>query len=100
MMALDYGINIVKFFPVYQLGGVEILQQYNNGPFGKVEWVVTGGLGSHNFLPLLAHKNTLAAGGDWMFADNNALVEKNYAQITANTRASIQSVLDLRASLK
>ncbi len=100
MMALDYGINIVKFYPVYQLGGVDTLAQYNNGPFGMIEWVVTGGLGSHNFLPLLRHKNTLAAGGDWMFADGNAINTKNYDLIEENTRKSIQSVLDMRNAMK
>ncbi len=99
MAALECGINIVKFFPIYQMGGNEILAQFNNGPFGNVEWVVTGGLDGKNFLPLLAHKNTLACGGDWMFAEHNAIREKNYKQIVLNTRKTINDALDYRASL-
>src|SRR5574344_1278980 len=36
MMALEYGIDVVKFYPVYQMGGIEMLKQFNNGPFGNV----------------------------------------------------------------
>ena len=80
------------------MGGVEMLMQFNNGPFGNVKFVVTGGLNSKNFLPLVAYKNTFAAGGDWMFADENALKERNFKQITRNLRKSINDVLELRAA--
>jgi len=98
MMALDYGIHVVKFFPIYQLGGVEMLAQLNGGPFPDVQFVVTGGLNSQNFLPLMKHKNVLAAGGDWMFADENALKDRNYPQIMRNIRKSVNAVLELRAA--
>ena len=100
MAALDYGIDIVKFFPVYQMGGVDTLKQFSNGPFSNVRFVVTGGLDSRNFLPLLTWKNVLAAGGDWMFQDFNALAGRNYKQITYNMRKSVNDVLDIRANIK
>lgn len=99
-MALNYGINILKFFPIYQLGGKETLAQYHGGPFGNVEWVVTGGLNGKNFLPFAEIDYVLASGGDWMFAENNAVNDKNYAQIVLNTRKTIKDVLDLRAQNK
>ena len=99
-MALNYGINILKFFPIYQLGGAETLAQYHGGPFGKVEWVVTGGLNGKNFLPFAGIDYVLASGGDWMFAENNAINDKNYEQIVLNMRKTIKDVLDLRADLK
>lgn len=95
--ALNYGINILKFFPVYQMGGADTLAQYHGGPFGTVEWVVTGGLNGKNFLPFAGINYVLASGGDWMFAENNAINEKNYDQIVLNTRRTIKDVLDLRA---
>ncbi len=96
MMALDYGIENVKFFPVYQLGGVETLKQYTYGPFPNVKYVVTGGLGSQNFLPLVEFSNVLAAGGDWMFTDKEALKRKDFAQVATNLRESILRVQDMR----
>ena len=100
MAALDYGIDIVKFFPVYQMGGLDTLKQLNNGPFSNVRFVVTGGLDSRNFLPLMTWKNVLAAGGDWMFQDFGALAGRNYKQITYNIRKSVNEVLDIRANIK
>ena len=96
MMALDYGIENVKFFPVYQMGGVETLKQYTYGPFPNVKYVVTGGLGSQNFLPLVEFSNVLAAGGDWMFTDKEALKRKDFAQVATNLRESILRVQDMR----
>ena len=96
MMALDYGIENVKFFPVYQMGGVETLKQYTYGPFPNVKYVVTGGLGSQNFLPLVEFSNVLAAGGDWMFTDKDALKRQDFAQVAANLRESILRVQDMR----
>lgn len=96
-MALNYGINILKFFPIYQLGGKDTLAQYHGGPFGNVEWVVTGGLNGKNFLPFAEVDYVLASGGDWMFAENNAVNDKNYEQIVLNTQKTIKDVLNLRA---
>ena len=96
-IALNYGINILKFFPIYQLGGAETLAQYHGGPFGKVEWVVTGGLNGKNFLPFAEIDYVLASGGDWMFAENNAINDKNYEQIVLNMRKTIKDVLNTRA---
>lgn len=95
-IALNYGINVLKFFPIYQLGGAEILAQYHGGPFGKVEWVVTGGLNGKNFLPFAGISYVLASGGDWMFAENNAVCDRNYGMIVENTRRTISDVLEVR----
>lgn len=95
-IALNYGINVLKFFPVYQMGGADTLAQYHGGPFGKVEWVVTGGLNGKNFLPFAGIDYVLASGGDWMFAENNAVNDKNYEMIVRNTRRTINDVLELR----
>lgn len=95
-IALNYGINILKFFPIYQLGGADTLAQYHGGPFGKVEWVVTGGLNGKNFLTFSTIDYVLASGGDWMFAENNAVGDKNYDMIVKNTRRIINDVLEAR----
>ena len=95
-IALNYGINILKFFPVYQMGGAETLAQYHGGPFGEVEWVVTGGLNGKNYLPFSTIPYVLASGGDWMFAEGNAVRNKDYDLIVKNTRRTINDVLEAR----
>ena len=96
MMALDYGIKTVKFFPVFQMGGTATLAQYNGGPFPEVRFVVTGALNSDNFLQLVEYPGTMAAGGDWMFQDHDALKNRDFDQIASNMRESVMRVQDMR----
>lgn len=96
MMALDYGIKVVKFFPVFQMGGTATLAQYNGGPFPEVKFVVTGALDGTNFLPLVEYPGVLAAGGDWMFQEHDALKNRDFDQIASNMRASVMRVQDMR----
>ncbi|MDD3334320.1 MAG: bifunctional 4-hydroxy-2-oxoglutarate aldolase/2-dehydro-3-deoxy-phosphogluconate aldolase [Eubacteriales bacterium] len=98
MMALDYGIKVVKFFPVFQMGGTATLAQFNGGPFPDVKFVVTGALDSSNFLPLVEYPGTMAAGGDWMFQDHSALKNRDYEQIARNMRESVCRVQDMRGA--
>lgn len=98
MMALDYGIKAVKFFPVFQMGGIDTLAQLNGGPFPDVKFVVTGSLNSENFLSLVEYPGTLAAGGDWMFQDHDALKNRDFKQIARNIRESVCRVQDMRGA--
>ena len=93
--ALEYGIDIVKFYPVYQLGGLSVLDEYS-GTFPNVLYMVTGALNETNFLPLMKNRSILAAGGDWMFTQGNALVNRDFDLIARNLRASVTAVQDLR----
>ena len=93
--ALEYGIDVVKFYPVYQLGGLSVLDEYS-GTFPMVRYMVTGALNETNFLPLMRNRNILAAGGDWMFTQGNALVNRDFYLIAKNLRASVTAVQDLR----
>ncbi len=96
MMALDSGLKVVKFFPVFEMGGIPFLKQLNGGPFGDVRFVCTGALDENNFPEISAYPGTFAVGGDWMFTEHQALVRKDYAKIEENMRKSVRTVLDLR----
>ena len=92
--AMDYGLNIVKFFPIYQLGGLGILNEYS-GAFPNLSFMVTGMLKEDNFLPLLKNPKVIC-GGDWMFTMGNALVNRDYELISKNLRSTIYQAQDLR----
>lgn len=96
MKAIRYGLTAVKFFPVFQMGGTATLAQYMGGPFPKMRYVVTGALNRDNFLPLVDFPATLAAGGDWMFQDHDALKNHDFEQIARNMRESVICVQDMR----
>lgn len=65
MMALDAGIETVKFFPAERLGGVATLKALAQ-PFHMVRFIPTGGVSSANLADYLAHPAVPAAGGSWM----------------------------------
>ncbi len=97
MMAMDSGLDIVKFYPVFEMGGVPFMKQLNGGPFGNIKFVCTGALDETNFPEISDYKYTFACGGDWMFTQHQALVRKDYKQIEQNMRDSLHVILDQRA---
>lgn len=96
--ALEYGLTIIKFFPVYEMGGVPMLQHLS-GPFPMIRYMVAGGLSSQSFLPLMKHPKVLAAGGDWMFTDGDAQKNRDYELIAKNLRHSVYQVQDLHNAM-
>jgi 2-dehydro-3-deoxyphosphogluconate aldolase/(4S)-4-hydroxy-2-oxoglutarate aldolase len=66
-MALDAGLDTVKFFPAEQLGGLSMISALA-GPFRSVRFIPTGGVNADNLSGYLAHPSVLAVGGTWMVA--------------------------------
>lgn len=65
MMALDEGLEHVKFFPAQTSGGVAALSALG-APFAGVRFVPTGGITPQLMGSYLAHPVVLAVGGSWM----------------------------------
>lgn len=95
MMIAEYDIKVAKFFPFYQMGGIPTLNELG-GLYPGMRFIVTGALDSSNFLPTLESPKTLAAGGNWMFMDHDALKNNDYEQIARNTRDSVLRVQNMR----
>jgi 2-dehydro-3-deoxyphosphogluconate aldolase / (4S)-4-hydroxy-2-oxoglutarate aldolase len=66
-MALDEGVDVVKFFPAEPMGGVATLKALA-GPFPMVRFIPTGGITAENLSRYLELKTVLAVGGSWMVA--------------------------------
>jgi 2-dehydro-3-deoxyphosphogluconate aldolase/(4S)-4-hydroxy-2-oxoglutarate aldolase len=64
-MALDMGVDVVKFFPSEAMGGLKILKAIS-APYGKVKYVPTGGINEKNLADYLRFEKTLACGGTWI----------------------------------
>ena len=74
-MALDYGLDVVKFFPAEAFGGVATLKAIA-APYSMMQFIPTGGISAENLKAYLDLKMVLACGGSWMvkptlFADGN-----------------------------
>jgi 2-dehydro-3-deoxyphosphogluconate aldolase/(4S)-4-hydroxy-2-oxoglutarate aldolase len=63
--ALEFGLEVVKFFPAESLGGVKALRALS-GPYGMMRWVPTGGISIDNLKGYLAFEKVLACGGSWI----------------------------------
>ena len=68
MIALEYELPVVKFFPASQYGGLETIKALA-APFPGISFMPTGGIGVHNIKEYLAFKKVTACGGSWMVKD-------------------------------
>ena len=64
-LALEHGVETVKFFPAETLGGVNTLKAFS-GPYGQIRFIPTGGIHAGNLADYLALPSVLACGGSWM----------------------------------
>ena len=64
-LALEYGVETVKFFPAETLGGVNTLKAFS-GPYGQMQFIPPGGNHAGNLADYLALPSVLACGGSWM----------------------------------
>jgi 2-dehydro-3-deoxyphosphogluconate aldolase/(4S)-4-hydroxy-2-oxoglutarate aldolase len=67
--ALDYGIDLLKFFPAEPAGGVGMLKALS-APFPEVRFIPTGGVSSANIASYLGVRSVVAVGGSWMVASD------------------------------
>ncbi|RUL94651.1 MULTISPECIES: bifunctional 4-hydroxy-2-oxoglutarate aldolase/2-dehydro-3-deoxy-phosphogluconate aldolase [Micromonospora] len=86
-MALDAGLDTVKFFPAEQLGGTTMIKALA-APFRSVRFIPTGGVNTGNLRDYLSLPPVLAVGGTWMVAPN-LLAEGRWDDVTALTAAAV-----------
>lgn len=90
MMAMEYGLKVVKFFPAKQFGGLDTIKALA-APFPSMKFMPTGGISAANILDFLACDKIIACGGSWMVKD--ALVkEGNFAEIVRLTQEAVNLV--------
>jgi Entner-Doudoroff aldolase len=79
MMALDHGLDTVKFFPAEAAGGERVLRALR-GPFRNVSFVPTGGIDASNLATYLGIPGVIACGGSW-FVRKEWLASGNWAAV-------------------
>jgi len=92
-MALDKGLNILKFFPAEALGGLKTLKALA-APYGGVKFIPTGGINSKNLADYLSLPAVHACGGSWMVT-NELISAGEFAEITrlaGEARAIVRQV--------
>ena len=63
--AIEFGLDVVKFFPAEQTGGLEYIKAIA-APYTSMQFVPTGGINAQNIAKYIAYEKILACGGSWM----------------------------------
>lgn len=66
--AVKRGLNVVKFFPAEQFGGVSTIKALS-APFADIKFMPTGGINANNLENYLIFDRIIACGGSWMVKD-------------------------------
>lgn len=94
MAALECGIDIIKFFPAKEYGGLNTMKSLS-GPFAQVRFMPTGGISLENLKEYISAKFIVACGGTYMVKDN-LIDQENYAEITRLSKLSTDIVKEER----
>lgn len=90
---MDLGLRHVKFFPAEVNGGLKAIQALA-APYPEIRFLPTGGISLDNMLEYLKSKKVIACGGSWMVHER-FIKEKNYEEITKQSREAVLKMLDL-----
>jgi len=88
MTGLHWGYDHFKFFPAEAAGGIPMLKAIA-GPFPKVVFCPTGGIGVENYRDYLALGNVACVGGSWV-APAEAVAQGDWARISQLAREAVE----------
>ena len=92
--AVKRGLEVVKFFPAEQFGGVATIKALA-APYTNTKFMPTGGISAKNLRDYLRFKKIVACGGSWMV--KNDLVEAGkFDEIKALTAEAVELVKEIR----
>ena len=89
--AMSMGLDVVKFFPAEQNGGVAKLKALA-GPYTNLRWMPTGGVNTKNMMDYLSFDKIVACGGTWMVKKELINGEK-WDEITAICKEAVRTML-------
>lgn len=88
--ALNYQIEILKFFPAEASGGIKTIDALY-GPFPNVRFIPSGGINFDNIADYLSRPNIIACGGSW-FVESDRIDAGDFDGIEKNTTMILQKI--------
>ena len=89
--AMSMGLDVVKFFPAEQNGGVAKLKALA-GPYTSLRWMPTGGVNTKNLMDYLSFNKIIACGGTWM-VKKELINGQKWDEITAICQEAVKTML-------
>lgn len=93
-MALGFGLDVVKFFPAENAGGLKMIKAMS-APYTMMKFMPTGGINAVNVRDYLACDKILACGGSWM-VKGDLIKEGNFTEIEKLTAEASKIVKEIR----
>jgi len=90
-MALELGLDVVKFFPAEQNGGLPMIKAMA-APYTKVKFMPTGGINAKNLKSYLDFDKIIACGGSWM-VPKDLVAAGDFEAIRNLTREAVNTML-------
>lgn len=90
-MAIELGLEVVKFFPAEQAGGINMIKAMS-APYTKMKFMPTGGVNANNLKDYLDFNKIVACGGSWMVKKDLVAAGK-FDEIEALTREAVNKML-------
>lgn len=90
-MAMEYGLEILKFFPAEASGGIKMIKSLS-GPYGNIKFIPTGGINISNIGKYLELTAVHACGGSWM-APPKLIREHKFDEISLLASDAVTKVL-------
>ena len=93
-IALENGLEVVKFFPAEPAGGLNMIKALA-APYVGLKFMPTGGISPKNVRDYLAYNRIIACGGSWM-VKNDLVKAGDFAAITERAKECVQIVKESR----
>ena len=90
MAAMEYQLQVVKFFPAKQSGGLDTIKALA-APFPTMKFMPTGGINASNIREFLSFDKIIACGGSWMVKDS-LISAGNFTEIQKLTSEAVHLV--------
>lgn len=88
--AMEFGLDVVKFFPAEQAGGLAYIKAVS-APYQGLSFMPTGGINAGNIGKYTAFNKIVACGGSWMVT-KELIDAGNFEEITRLCREAVQIV--------
>ena len=93
-MAMEFGLDIVKFFPAEAMGGVKTLKAFH-GPYHTIRFMPTGGVSMANLKDYLSLPYVIGCGGSWM-AKGDLIAAGRFDEITRLAKETVALVKEIQ----
>lgn len=92
--AVKRGLEVVKFFPAEQAGGVAMIKAMA-APYTMVKFMPTGGIGAKNLKDYLSFGKILCCGGSWM-VKGDMIRNGEFDKIRELTKEAVELAASIR----